>query len=69
MMPVAARVFELKIIPQLSKIASNFEKKACDRMCFWNTLLLDPKKENSPTYGDFENFVPKPQLDIKFLNP
>ena len=68
MMPVAARVFELKIIPQLSKIASNFEKKACDRMCFWNTLLLDPKIENSPTYCDFENFGPKPQLDIKFLN-
>ena len=31
--------------------------------------LLDPKIENLPTYGDFENFVPKPQLDIKFLNP
>ena len=56
-------------MPQLSKIASNFEKKACDRMCFWNTLLLDPKIENSPTYGDFENFGPKPKLDIKFLNP
>ena len=28
--------------------------------------LLDPKIEKSPTNGDFENFDPQPQLDIKF---
>ena len=28
--------------------------------------LLDPKIEKSPTYGDFQNFDPHPQLDIKF---
>ena len=31
--------------------------------------LLEPKIEKSPTYGDFENFYPHPQLDIKFWNP
>ena len=46
MMPVAARVFELKIIPQLSKIASNFEKKACDRPPSpAENELLEPKKK------------------------
>ena len=30
---------------------------------------FEPKIEKSPTYGDFENFYPHPQLDIKFLNP
>ena len=32
-------------------------------------ILLEPKIEKSPTYGDFENFYPHPQLDIKFSNP
>ena len=45
---------------------------------FWNPeekqkekkmTLLEPKIEKSPTYGDFENFYPHPQLDIKFWNP
>ena len=27
---------------------------------------FDPKIEKSPTYGDFENLYPNPQLDIKF---
>ena len=31
--------------------------------------LSDPKIKKSPTYSDFENFYPHPQLDIKFLNP
>ena len=31
--------------------------------------LLEPKIEKSPTYGDFENFYPHPQLDIEFWNP
>ena len=30
---------------------------------------FEPKIEKSPTYGDFENFYPHPQLDIKFWNP
>ena len=30
---------------------------------------FEPKIEKSPTYGDFENLDPHPQLDIKFLNP
>ena len=31
--------------------------------------LLNAKIEESPTDGDFENFDPYPQLDIKFWNP
>ena len=30
---------------------------------------LDRKLEKLPTYGDFKNFDPHSQLDIKFLNP
>ena len=31
--------------------------------------LSDPKIKKSPSYGDFENFYPHLQLDIKFSNP
>ena len=59
---------ENELLDQKIEKSRIFEKKACDRWCFWNTLLLDPKIENSPTLGYFENLDPHPQLDIKFLN-
>ena len=31
--------------------------------------LLDPKKEKSPTFCNFEIFDHDPQLDMKFWNP
>ena len=44
---------------------SNFETPAKNKEKK-KVTCLDPKIEKSPTYGDFENFDPHPQLDIKF---
>ena len=35
----------------------------------WNPILLAWLFKNTRTYGDFENQISTPQLDIKFSNP